>query len=143
VTKAEDKFSAKPSAATARKKASDRARHKLEAERWETSRYEWLNPPMSVVILPAPAAAPVPVFTPVPTPTPAPKSNDRKRPQGDRVQRSMLRLYGGVPARSVVKTAVAVRAIIEDLRAENKRLGVTLPDPSRPAIEQTLGRRPR
>jgi hypothetical protein len=66
MTKAKDKFSAlKPSAATAKKKASDQARRKLEGERWEASRYAWLNPAMPVVIMPAPAPAP---------PTPAPRA---------------------------------------------------------------------
>ena len=137
MTKAGDKLSAlKPSTATARKKASDQARRKLEAERWEASRYAWLNPAMPVVIIPAPAAASVPT----PAFTPAPKTRKRTRPQSDRVQQSMQRVYGGMPAQTV-KTADAVRAIIEDLRAEDKRLGVTHPDPSRAAIERTLGRR--
>jgi hypothetical protein len=113
-----------------------RKRRAREALQWETSRYEWLcGPrPMPVVIV-TPAPAPAPAAT-----APTPRPQERKRPQSDRVWQSMKRVFpGGVT--DAVKTAAAVRAIITDLRTENKRRGIDLPDPSRPAIERVLGRR--
>jgi hypothetical protein len=115
--------------------AGQRAIRQASRVEYEVDRYRWLcgNKPMAPLIMSAPVMR-------APT-APTLKPKERKRPQGDRVQQSMRRLYGGVPARAAVKTAVAVRAIIADLKAENKRLGINLLDPSRPAIERVLGRR--